>query len=265
MNEILLFDSHHHINDPILMNREESVWREAVHAGVARGVVVGYDLDSSRRAVEQAQRHPGLFAAVGVSPHAAAKAPKGYIEELRDLAAHPKVCAIGEAGLEYHYPAGPHEMQIERLSEQLHLANELGKILIIHLREADEDFLRILNSDPPNAAILHCFTASQAVMEKAVGLGYFISFSGILTFKNAKEIQWIAHLVPEDNLLIETDAPYLAPIPYRGQTCEPKMLVETAKKLAEIRGETFEKIGELTFRNACRAFGVDSLFNLPPR
>ncbi|MEW6236048.1 MAG: TatD family hydrolase [Candidatus Omnitrophota bacterium] len=258
MNEIRFFDSHHHLNDPILMGREESVWLEAVQAGVARGAVVGYDLESSRRAVEQAQRYPGLYAAVGVSPHAAAKAANGYIEELRTLAAHPKVCAIGEAGLEYHYPSGPKEMQIERFCEQSRLANELGKILIVHLREADEDFLRILESDPPAAAILHCFTASQTVMEKAAALGYFISFSGILTFKNAKEMQRIASLVPEENLLIETDAPYLAPIPYRGGTCEPKMLVETAKKLAELRGVTLENIGALTFQNACRAFSVDS-------
>lgn len=251
-----LFDSHLHLNHPEFFGREEQVWREANQAGVREGVIIGYDLAASRRAVELAETLPGLSASVGVSPHDIMAAPGGYIEELRTMAGHPRVAAIGECGLEYHYPAGPREIQIEQFLHQSRLARELGKILVIHLREADRDFLQILNDEPPASAILHCFTASAAVLDAAVERGYYISFSGILTFKNARDLQEIALRVPDERYLIETDAPYLAPIPYRGQTCEPKMIGETARKLAELRKTDVEEIAGQSRTNAYKAFSI---------
>ncbi len=246
-----------HLNQHDFNGSEEAIWHEANHAGVTHGVVIGYDIQNSQKAIGLAERLPNLYASVGVSPHDAQQAPENYIDTLRQMAQHPKVVAIGEAGLEYHHPVGPKEMQIEHFNQQARLADELQKPIVIHLRDADEDFLHILETAPPQSAILHCFTASQAVMEKAVSLGYYISFSGILTFKNAKDIQSIAPLVPEQNILIETDSPYLAPVPYRGKRCEPPMLVETAKKLADLREISFEEISTITFQNACQLFKID--------
>ncbi len=252
-----LFDSHLHLNHEKFHNQEAEIWRSANQAGVNQAVVVGYDLQSSQRAIELAENLPGLYASVGVSPHDILEAPSDYCKQLESLARHPSVVAIGESGLEYHYPAGPKEVQIEHFLKQSKLARDLGKILIIHLREADIDFLNILHTEPPQAAILHCFTASTEVMEKSVELGYYISFSGILTFKNAKDLHVMAPKVPASNLLIETDSPYLAPIPYRGKMCEPKMIVETAKKLADLRDEELEHITEQTCINAQRAFQIN--------
>lgn len=253
-----LFDSHMHLNHEAFHNREESIWIAAREAGINKAVVIGYNLESSRTAICLAESMPGLFASVGVSPHDILAAPSNYIDELRSLAEHPSVVAIGECGLEYHYPAGPKEIQIERFLTQSDLARELGKILVIHLREADEDFLQILQDRPPSRAILHCFTASSAVMNAAIDLGFFISFSGILTFKNARDIHAIASQIPAENLLIETDAPYLAPNPYRGKTCEPQMIVETARHLARLRNEDIQTIARQTYENAYRAFGLES-------
>lgn len=251
-----LFDSHLHLNHPDFLGREADVWNEAQAAGVTEGVVIGYDLESSRRAIQWAEQLPGLYAAVGVSPHEILAAPPGYLDELERLAAHPRVAAVGECGLEYHYPAGPKETQVEHFLQQIDLANRLKKAVVIHLREADEDFLRILDSCPPEAAVLHCFTASRNVMERAAARGYGISFSGIVTFKNARDLQALAAEVPEANLLVETDAPYLAPVPHRGQLCEPRMITATVRQLAALRDTSGEKIAERTWINARRVFQI---------
>ncbi|MBN2328758.1 MAG: TatD family hydrolase [Candidatus Omnitrophica bacterium] len=256
-NEIILFDSHLHLNHEDFKNREAEVWMEAYRSGVKEGVVIGVDLPSSRTAVEWTEKLPGLYASVGISPHDVMKTPDHYIDELRRLAEGDRVVAIGECGLEYHYPVGPKEKQIEYFLHQIDLAREMEKILIIHLREADDDFLRILDKNPPASAIIHCFTASQTIMEAAVEFGYYISFSGIATFKNAKDLQKIVPQVPDENLLIETDAPYLAPVPYRGKICEPKMIINAAQKIAELRNVDIESIAQLTRKNARRAFKLD--------
>ncbi|MDP8244269.1 MAG: TatD family hydrolase [Candidatus Hinthialibacter antarcticus] len=249
-----LFDSHLHLNSPQFDGRVDETWAEAQQADVTRAVVIGYDLETSKKAIEIAEQHKYLYAAVGVSPHDICKTPKGYIDQIRDFAAHEKVVAIGEAGLEYHYPVGPKEEQIEGFKQQIQLANELNKPIVIHLRDADDDFIQIMNEEPPNSAILHCFTATMRLMEAAVDKGYFVSFSGIVTFKKAVEIQQAAAAVPNESLLIETDAPYLAPTPHRGKQCEPKMVIHTAEKIAQLRHKTLEDISELTYQNACKVF-----------
>ncbi len=256
-----LFDSHHHLNHPDFEGKEKEIWNEAVKAGIREGVVIGYDIPSSQKAIALAEDIDGLYASVGVSPHDVMNASEDYLSQLEALAGHPKVAAIGEAGLEYHHPTGPKEIQQRFLIEQAQLASKLNKPLVIHLRDADEDFLNILDSGFISSAILHCFTASQKVMEKAVSLGFYISFSGIVTFKKAKEIQYAASLVPSENLLIETDSPYLAPVPYRGKVCQPKMIVETAKKIAELRDESFETISQVTYENARKVFNLDGIYS----
>lgn len=252
-----MFDSHFHLNHPLFSGIEASTWQEAGQFGITEGTIIGYDLESSQKALQLAEQLPGLYAAVGVSPHDILQAPADYIEQLQRLAQHSKCVAIGEIGLEYHHPVGSKEIQQEQFIRQIRLADSLQRIVVIHLRDADEDFLRILHPQPPRSAVLHCFTASDAVLHAAVELGYFISFSGMITFKNAHSLRKAAAQTPEDQLLIETDAPYLAPVPYRGKTCTPKMMIETAKVLAEIRNTTPEKIGNLTERNAKRAFGLE--------
>ncbi len=252
-----IFDSHIHLNDNSFQGREKAVWDEANAAGVTEGVTIGFDLESSQRAIELAERLPGMAASVGISPHDILAAPQNFAETLERLANHPDVVAIGECGLEYHYDAGPRDIQIDGLVRQIRLANELGKITVIHLREADDDFLNILSSTPPDSAILHCFTASKRVMEEAVSRGYFISFSGIVTFKNARDLHEIVKLVPPNRLLIETDAPYLAPVPFRGKPCEPGMLVETARRIAELRETGIDTIARITRENARIAFQIE--------
>ena len=248
------FDSHFHLNHPDFAGREAKVWEEAQAAGVGEGIVVGYDLPSSQKAIDLACRLEGLHASVGVSPHEIRQAAPDYLDVLRTLASHPQVAAIGEAGLEYHYPVGPKEMQWEFLENQARLANEFDKPLIIHLRDADDDFLRFLDSTPPQSAVLHCFTASEAIMQRAIEHRYAISFSGILTFKNAVELQRLASQVPLEHLLVETDSPYLAPVPFRGKPCEPRMVIEIARRLAELHRCTLEEIAEITSTNARRIF-----------
>ncbi len=250
------FDSHMHLNHPDFAGQEEEIWQRAQSAGVTHAIVIGFNLESSHRAITLAEQLPGLYVAVGVSPHDVAETPEEYLTELEEMASHPKVAAIGETGLEYHYPVGPREMQIEHFLKQAELARRVSKTLVIHLRDADDDFLDILEKTPPASAILHCFTASERVMNKAVELGYHVSFSGILTFKKAQDLQTLAAKVPSEQVLIETDAPYLAPVPFRGKVCEPAMVVETAKKIAEVRGVSVEEIASLTRQNAGRAFAL---------
>jgi TatD DNase family protein len=248
------FDTHCHFNHPDFLGQEKEVWKRAQDAGVKNTVIIGYDLKSSRRAVELLDELDDVYAAVGVSPHEILTTPDGYIEELRALAKHPKVAAIGEAGLEYHYPVGKHDVQQREFMNQARLADELDKPLVIHLRDGDEDFLRLWEESPPKNAILHCFTASEAVMQKAVSLGHYISFSGILTFKKSTGLHAIASKVPAENILIETDAPYLAPTPHRGKPCEPVMVIHTGTFLGNLRGWSEVETAKVTFENALRVF-----------
>ncbi|MBZ0257493.1 TatD family hydrolase, partial [bacterium] len=151
-----LFDSHLHLNSPQFDGRVDEAWSEAQQAGVTRAVVIGYDLETSRKAIEISQQHPNLYATVGVSPHDICKTQSDYLSKIKEMASHKKVVAIGEAGLEYHYDVGPKEAQIQGFLEQIRLANELSKPIVIHLRDADDDFIQIMKDEPPISAILHC-------------------------------------------------------------------------------------------------------------
>jgi TatD DNase family protein len=205
----------------------------------------GGDLDV---AIQQAERYPFIYATIGVHPHDAAQATPDTFERLRDLAGHPKVLAIGEIGLDYHYDFSPRDVQRSVFERQLEIAAEFHKPIVIHTREAWDDTLTRLTS-LPHGGIMHCFTGDTAQARQALDLGFHLSFGGVLTFPKAEGLREAAKITPEDRLLVETDCPYLAPVPYRGKRNEPAFVVETARRLAQVRGVTPEAIADCTTRN----------------
>ncbi len=252
-----LVDSHCHLDDAQFDPDREEVIARARAAGVETLVAVGTgsgppDLEAG---IRLADTHPSMYATVGVHPHDAAKAAADTFDRLRELLSHPKVLAIGEIGLDYHYDFSPRETQREVFAKQLALAREAGKPVVIHTREAWDDTLRLLQ-ETKGGGIMHCFSGGPEEAEQVLRLGFFISFAGVVTFPKALRIQEAARMVPRDRLLIETDAPYLAPVPKRGKRNEPAFVIETARKLAELRGETVEAIASATTANFRGLFGL---------
>lgn len=257
----MLFDTHCHLDDPRLHEELEEVLARATEAGVQRITTIGCasDVESVRSAVTLAQAHPGrISATVGVHPHDA----KHFTHELRD-AIHEAgkdtaVVAIGETGLDFHYDHSPHPLQEEAFRTQIAIAKDLKKPLVIHTRSAPADTLRILREESAKevGGIIHCFSEDHAFAAAALDLGFVSSFSGIVTFKSAVEVQDAARRQPADSILIETDAPYLAPMPKRGKRNEPAYVAYTAARVAELRGEDPEALAEQTYQNAVRVFGI---------
>jgi TatD DNase family protein len=253
-----LVDSHCHLDDSKFDADREQVIERALAAGVERLMAIGTgdgppDL---RTAIRQADRYPFLFATIGVHPHDASKATVESFAELRDLAAHPKVLAVGEIGLDYHYDFSPREVQRAVFERQLEIAAESGKAIVIHTREAWADTMSILRERWRGAGIMHCFTGDEAQAREALALGFHLSFGGVLTFPKAESVRQAARITPEDRLLVETDCPYLAPVPHRGKRNEPAFMVETVKRLAEARGSTPGAIAALTTANFDRLFAA---------
>lgn len=258
----MLTDSHCHLDDKRFEGDLEEVLARAEAAGVTRMLTIGTGdgppgIDC---AVRIAERYPQVLASIGVHPHDAAKVTPQTFDHLRALARHPKVVAFGEIGLDYHYDFSPRELQREVFTEQLKLARELELPIVIHTRDAWDDTLAVLKRNPLNAGgIMHCFSGNALQAEQALALGLHLSFGGVVTFKTAEPMREAARVTPDDRLLIETDAPYLAPIPYRGKRNEPAFMTETAKRLADVRGTTPERIAEITrnnFDNLCRRDGL---------
>jgi TatD DNase family protein len=249
---VKLVDSHCHLDDEKFAADLDAVIERAQNAGVERMLAIGTgngppDLE---RAIRLANMHEFIYASVGVHPHDAAKATPATFEHLLALIAHPKVLAIGEIGLDYHYDFSPREVQREVFTGQLHLAVKTLKPIVIHTREAWEDTLRLIDeTPPPRGGIMHCFTGGPDEARQALDRGFHLSFGGVITFPKADQVREAARLTPDDRLLVETDAPYLAPAPHRGKRNEPAFLVETVRKLAEIRGTTPEAIAERTSAN----------------
>ena len=204
-----------------------------------------------------AEAHDNVFCSVGTHPHNAAEEPDITVEELVELARHPKVVAIGEAGLDYHYDNSPRDMQKKSFRTHIAAARETGLPLVIHAREADADIARMLEEETKKGAfpfVLHCFTSGAELARRGLALGGYVSFSGVVTFKNADALRDIALAVPSDRLLVETDAPYLAPEPMRGKTNEPAFVVHTAARLASLRGMSEADMQRLTTDNFFRLF-----------
>jgi len=245
-----LVDSHCHLDDAKFDEDREQTIERARAAGVARLLAIGTgngppDLEA---AVRLAGRYDFVYATIGVHPHDAAKATDETFTRLRDLAAHPKVLAIGEIGLDYHYDFSPRPVQREVFARQLAIAAEARKPIVIHTREAWDDTLAEIR-ELPHGGIMHCFTGDAAQARQALDRGFHLGYGGVLTFPRAESVREAALLTPDDRLLIETDCPYLAPVPHRGKRNEPAFIVETVRRLAALRATTPEAIAALTTQN----------------
>lgn len=246
-----LVDSHCHLDDKQFAGDREAVIERAQAAGVARAMAIGtgdgpQDLET---AIRLADSHPFFYATVGVHPHDAAKAVPETFERLHDLLSHPKVLALGEIGLDYHYDFSPRDTQRAAFIRQLELARDASKPVVIHTREAWADTMLILREHYQGGGIFHCFTGGPAEAQDAVKFGFHLSFGGVLTFPKADTVREAARIAPLDRLLIETDAPYLAPVPHRGKRNEPAFVLETARKLAQVRGISVEDVAAATTQN----------------
>jgi TatD DNase family protein len=252
-----LIDSHCHLNYPGLVERQG----EILAAARARGVT-GFLNISTKQAewpaiIATAEREPDVWATIGVHPHEADAHPDLGCAALVEAARHPKVIAIGECGLDYFYDKSDRAAQRERFAAHIEAARETGLPLVVHTRNAEEDTADMLADAVGKGdvtGVLHCFTSSAELARKALDIGLFISLSGIVTFKNAKDLQETAKFVPADRLLVETDAPFLAPVPNRGKTCEPAFVADTAAFVAQLRGETIEQLATSTSANFFRLF-----------
>jgi TatD DNase family protein len=246
-----LVDSHCHLDDQQFdADREETIER-ARAAGVEAMMAIGTgngppDLEA---AVRLADRYPFIHATVGVHPHDAAKATEETFAALRRLADHPKVQALGEIGLDYHYDFSPRDVQRSVFERQLSIAEEAGKPVVIHTREAWDDTLAVLRSRWQGGGIMHCFTGDEQQARAALDLGFHLAFGGVLTFPKADAVRQAARITPADRLLVETDCPYLSPVPRRGKRNEPAFLVETVRRLAEVRHVSIEEIARQTTAN----------------
>ncbi len=255
----MLIDSHAHLDDLRYDTDRDNVLQRAEAAGIDAIVTIGCDLPTSQAAVALAQAHPTLFATIGVHPHEAKEIEEGWYDSFRLLARQPKVVAYGEIGLDYHYDHSPREIQRERFREQIHLARELDLPLIIHTREAQEDTVKILREEGAAGVggVFHCFSGDAWLAKDALDLGFYLSFSGVLTFKNAAMLRDIAKTVPLDRLMVETDSPYLTPVPYRGKRNEPAYVQYVVETLAEVRGNgSVESIARATVENTKRIFRI---------
>jgi TatD DNase family protein len=249
--EVGLVDTHCHLDDEKFDPDRAQVIERALAAGVELMMAIGTggDLDV---AIRQAERYPFIYATIGVHPHDAAKATPDTFARLRDLAGHPKVLAIGEIGLDYHYDFSPRDVQRSVFDRQLEIAADFHKPIVIHTREAWEDTMAqvtSLSTCLPYGGIMHCFTGDAAQARQALDAGFHLSFGGVLTFPKAESLREAARIAPEDRLLVETDCPYLAPVPHRGKRNEPAFVVDTARRLADVRGVTPEAIAACTTRN----------------
>ncbi len=263
----MLIDSHCHLDYFTPMELPEVLAR-AASAGVGEMVTIGTTLSQSQGLPALTEAHASLWCTVGVHPHHAAEAPVPTPETLAALTRHPKVIGIGESGLDYFYDRAPRDVQQANFRAHIRGARLAGLPLAIHARDADADIVRILQEERDDggdfAVLLHCFSSSRALAETAIEMGWYVSFSGILTFPRSNELREIARDVPAERLLVETDAPYLAPVPFRGKRNEPGHVVHTAKVLAEVRGLTPEALAELTTENFRRLFSKTMMIRPGP-
>lgn len=256
-----IVDSHAHLELEPLVTVAEAVVKRASEAGVAYIVTVGIDLDDAKRALELADRFEKVFACVGFHPHNAKEADEGALREIEILAHHPKVVGYGEIGLDFFRNLSPRERQTEVFAYQLSLAQKLAKPVVVHLRDAYRQGLDMLERTGPFPAggIIHCFSGNETDARRALDLGFHISIPGTVTYKKNDQLRSIVASLPSEQLLLETDCPFLAPEPLRGKDNEPAYIVHTARKVAEVRGVPFENICRTTTANAIRIFGLPSI------
>lgn len=251
----MFIDSHCHLNFPDLAARLPEICQRMQDNQVSHALCISVDLETFPHVLAIAESRDNLYASVGVHPDYE-DSVEPTVEDLVRLAANPKVIAIGETGMDYYRTPGPLTWQQERFRTHIRAARESGKPLVVHTRSASDDTLSIMREENARDAggVMHCFTESMEVAGAAMDLGFYISFSGIVTFKNAKELKEVAQAVPLDRMLIETDSPYLAPMPYRGKTNEPGFVKHVAEEIARLKNVSLEEVGEATSRNFRKLF-----------
>jgi TatD DNase family protein len=250
-------DSHCHLNYKGLVEEQQAVLARARAAGVSTMLNISTRQSEWDEVIGLAEAEAGVWASVGIHPHEADAHPDVQTSNLVERAAHPRVVGIGESGLDYYYDHSDRDRQRASFRAHIAAARETGLPIIVHTREAEADTYAILSEEMGKCAftgVIHCFTASQDFADKALALGLYVSISGIVTFKNAKELQSSAKMIPSDRLLIETDAPFLAPVPHRGRPCEPAFVADTARFLAGLRGEEVEDLAQRTTDNFRKLF-----------
>ncbi|GAB6099735.1 TatD family hydrolase [Halanaerocella petrolearia] len=254
----MLVDTHAHLDFPRFDNDRDKVIQDAYRLGVKQVINVGADMESSRNSVELAKEYNFISASVGVHPHEAKSFTDEDYQELKKLASQSEVVAIGEMGLDYHYDNSPRQKQQEVFRKQLQLAKEVDLPVVIHSREAREDTLEILKEEAKGSeGVLHCFGYDLEVAREVIDLGFYVALGGVLTFGSAQELRMTVPNLSLDRVLIETDAPYLTPEPHRGERNEPKYVKEVAKKIAELKNTSLEKVAEQTTNNAKELFELD--------
>jgi len=255
---MILIDSHAHLDDARFSEDREAVLQRAWDSGIRAILTIGNGAgpDDMGCGIPIAEAHPWVYTSVGIHPHDASRVENHHYELMKGLSRHEKVVAIGEAGLDYHYDNSPRETQREVFRAQANLARELNLPLIVHTREADEDTKSILREAEPSRGVIHCFTSGDELADFALDLGFCISFSGIVTFPNARSLAEIARRVPPDRILVETDCPYLAPVPHRGQRNEPGFVSDTARFIANLRGVAPDDLAAQTSANFERLFAL---------
>ena len=255
----MLFDTHAHLNAEQYNEDLEAVIDRAKSEGVSKVVVVGFDRPTIVKAMELAEKYSFIYAAVGWHPVDAIDMTDKELAWIEELAAHPKVVALGEMGLDYHWDKSPKHIQKEVFRKQIALAKKVNLPIIIHNREATMDIVQILKEEGAHevGGIMHCFSGSIETAKECMKMNFYISFGGPVTFKNAKNVKEVAASIPLDRLLIETDCPYLTPHPFRGKRNEPGYVKLVAEELAALKGLSYEELANITMENAKRVFGID--------
>jgi TatD DNase family protein len=253
----MLIDSHCHLNYPGLVEREEEVLTSARARGVSGFLNISTRQREWAEVVAATERHPDVWASIGVHPHEADAHPDLGTAALVEAATHPRVVAVGECGLDYYYDESDRDSQKARFRAQIEAARQADLPLIIHTRDAEEDTAAILSEEAEKGGVrgvLHCFTGTQWLAARGLEIGFYVSLSGIVTFKNARDLQEVAKTIPEDRLLVETDSPFLAPVPNRGKPCEPAFVADTAAFVAALRQTAPEQLAASTTANFFRLF-----------
>ncbi|SEN82460.1 TatD DNase family protein [Mesobacillus persicus] len=255
----MLFDTHVHLNAEQFNDDLQEVIERAQAEGITKMVVVGFDRPTITKAIELCETYEFIFASVGWHPVDAIDMQPEDLEWLRELSAHPKVVAIGEMGLDYHWDKSPKEIQKEVFKQQIQLAKEVKLPIIIHNREATADIVEILRTEGADevGGIMHCYSGSVEIAKECIDMNFYISLGGPVTFKNAKKPKEVAEAIPLERLLIETDCPYLAPHPYRGKRNEPAYVKLVAEQIAELKGISYEEVAKATTENAKKLFGIN--------
>lgn len=263
-SHFFLTDTHAHLASARFAGQVGEVISRAAESGVERIVTISCDVEDSLTNLTLARTYPGVYPTAGIHPSYVHEIEEAtWFEDIRRIASEPEVVAIGEIGMDYYHPPGDggtveawRDRQRRVFEQLLQLALDLGKPVVVHQRECGDDVIEVLANFPGVTAVLHCFTGTIGEAERALAMGHYLSYTGVLTYKNAEAIREAARITPLDRVMVETDAPYLAPVPFRGKSCEPAMVEFTARTLADIHGLSYEEICQVTSRNAATFFGL---------